>query len=86
LLVDSLLLTFYYMSEKVKAYVIFSISLGCQDVAMKFAKNTGCPKMVFLILVFIIQSYFKLHLQNTYQLKDQLKKFYEQQFVINKVQ
>jgi hypothetical protein len=29
-------------------------------------------------LFFINQSYFKLHLQNAYQLKDQLKRFYEQ--------
>jgi hypothetical protein len=27
---------------------------------------------------FITQSYFKLHLQNTYQLKNQSEKFYEQ--------
>jgi hypothetical protein len=35
---------------------------------------------------FITQSYFKLHLQNTHQLTEQLKKFYEQWLVINKVQ
>jgi hypothetical protein len=32
--------------------------------------------MVILILIFFTQSYFKLHSQNTYQLKDQLKKIY----------
>jgi pterin-4a-carbinolamine dehydratase len=41
---------------------------------------------VFWLWFFITQSYFKLHLQNTYQLKDQLKKFHEHYFVINKVQ
>jgi hypothetical protein len=35
---------------------------------------------------FITQSYFKLHLQNIYQLKEQFKKFCEQKSVINKVQ
>jgi hypothetical protein len=34
--------------------------------------------MFFFIMVFVTQSYFKLHLQNTYQVKDKLKKFYEQ--------
>jgi hypothetical protein len=34
--------------------------------------------MALIILIFITQSYFKLHLQNTYQLKDQLNFFYEQ--------
>jgi hypothetical protein len=32
----------------------------------------------FWFQFFITQSYFKLHLQNTYQLKNKLKKFYEQ--------
>jgi hypothetical protein len=35
-------------------------------------------KWLFWFRFFITRSYFRLHLQNTYQLKDQLKKFCEQ--------
>jgi hypothetical protein len=49
-------------------------------------KIQGVRKWFFWFWFFIIQSYFKLRLQNSYQLKDQLKKLYEQQLVVNKVE